>query len=118
MARDKWRDYVLSVTDGDPGIRIHQKTGIDQGTISRWINPGQRRAGVTAESARKFATAYDRHIIEVLVHAGVLTEEEGKIRIDPPQALDDIPLAALVAQIRRLTLELSRRIAESESPLR
>lgn len=118
MARDKWRDYVLSVTDGDSGNRIHRKTGIDQGTISRWINPGQRRAGVTAESARKFAAAYDRHIIEVLVHAGVLTEEEGRLRVDPPPAIDDIPLAALVAQIRRLTVELSRRITESESPRR
>lgn len=118
MARDKWRDYVLSVTDGDPGIRIHQKTGIDQGTISRWINPSQRRAGVTAETARKFAAAYHLDIIEVLVHAGILTEEEGGIRADPPPALDDIPLPVLVAQIRRLTVELSRRIVETETPRR
>jgi len=117
MARDKWRDYVLSVTDGDAQIEIHHKSGIDQSTISKWLNPTrERRPAVTSETARRFASAYNRSIIEVLLHAGVLSEKEAGMKADPPPALADIPYDVLVAEIRRLVLELSRRVIDQDAP--
>jgi hypothetical protein len=113
MGRNKWRDYVLSITDGDPQVQIHQKTGIDTATISRWLNPNHtRRPGVTPDTARKISAAYDRPVIEVLLHAGILSEEEAGMRADPPPALADIPTEVIVKDLRRLILELSRRMAD------
>ena len=119
MARDKWRDYVLSVTEGDAQITIHRKTGVDQGTISLWLNPAdvRRRKKVTPETARRFATAYKRPIIEVLLHAGILSEEEAGMRADPPIPMADMPYDDLVATLRRVALEISRRAEESRGPL-
>ena len=113
MARDKWRDYVLYVTEGDSQKEIQRKSGIDQGTISRWLNPeATRGAAVTSEMARRLATGYRLPIIEVLLHAGVLSEEEAGMKANPPVPLADIPYEEIVGDLRRLILELSRRIAD------
>lgn len=118
MPRDKWRDYVLSVTEGDAQIAIHHKTGIDQGTLSLWLNPTATRwKKVTPETARKLALAYKRPIIEVLLHAGILSEAEAGMKADPPVPLADMPYDDLVAMLRRVALEISRRAKESrETP--
>lgn len=113
MARDKWRDYVLAVTNGDSQRAIKAKTGIDQGTISRWVSPTQERSLLEASTARKFATAYRRPILEVLVHAGVLSEEETGIRVNPPESLAETPTVDLILEIRRMANELSRRISDA-----
>lgn len=123
MARDKWRDYVLAVTDGDSQRAIKRKTGIDQGTISRWVSPVQERSLLEASTARKFATAYDRPILEVLVYAGVLSEEETGIEVNPPKSLADVPMVDLVVmfrrignEFRRIGNEMSRRLADASDP--
>lgn len=120
MARDKWRDYVLAVTEGDSQRRIKAKTGIDQGTISRWLSPTQERSLLEAATARKFATAYDLPILEVLVHAGVLSEKETGILANPPESLADIPTPDLLVlyrrtgnEFRRIGNELARRMADA-----
>lgn len=120
MARDKWRDYVLLVTEGDSQRRIKAKTGIDQGTISRWLSPTQERSLLEASTARKFATAYDLPILEVLVHAGVLTEKEARISANAPESLTEMPILDLLAmyrrtgnEFRRIGNELARRVAEA-----
>lgn len=117
MARDKWRDYVLAVTDGDSQRAIKAKTGIDQGTISRWVSPTQERSLLEAATARKFATAYRRPILEVLVHAGVLSEEETGIKVNPPESLAEVPTADLILEIRRMANELSRRVTDAADNL-
>lgn len=112
MADDAWREYVLSVTDGDSQILIRAKTGIDQGTISRWLNVDRTRSSVSAETARKFATAYGRPILEVLVNAEVLTEKEAGYKAGPVQTVDDVLTSVLVDRATRIVAELGRRLAD------
>lgn len=115
MADDAWRTYVQSVTQGDAQIVMREKTGIDQGTISRWMSPDRTRSALTADTARKFATAYRRPILEVLVNAEVLTEEEAGIKAGPIPTLDDASIEALVRDAKLIIEELGRRALPDES---
>lgn len=113
MADDVWREYVLSVTEGDPQTAIREKTGIDQGTISRWLSPHRTRSALTADTARKVSTAYGRPILEVLVNAGVLSEAEAGIKAGPLPTLKETPDDVLGREALRMVAELARRVAEA-----
>ena len=112
MADDAWREYVLSVTENDSQVAIRQKTGIDQGTISRWLSPERTRSALTADTARRFATAYGRPMLEVLVNADVLSEEEAGIKAGPVPTLSGASDSALAKEALRWVTELARRVTE------
>jgi len=112
----RWRDYVESIVDGAPGIEISRRTGIDPGTISRWLNP---KAGadtaVTASSARKFADGYRRSIAEAFVHAGLLTQDEIGVPIPAIRPYSARPTDELMEDLRAIVAELTRRLSPSTS---
>jgi transcriptional regulator with XRE-family HTH domain len=106
-----WRDYVLSVAEGDSQKEISRHTGVDQGTVSRWIQPrpgkGNQRPG--PESVKKFARGYKRDILEAFVAAGLVTAEEVGVRVEA-RALAQYTNDELIRVLRNVTVELSRRL--------
>lgn len=74
-----WTEYVLTVIEpGERQVDIARRTGIDQTTVSRWLN-GESKA-ITPPSVRKFAIAYRRPVLEAFVVAGFLTSGEARLR--------------------------------------
>lgn len=68
----RWRSYVRRLSDGDNQVTISKRTGIDQGTISRWLRDGTP----SPAHAAKFAQTYGGSVLEAFVAAGFLTPEE------------------------------------------
>lgn len=100
-----WREYVRSVADGDRQIEISQKTGIDQGTISRWHR--EEHPQVSARSARAFALGYGRPVLEAFVVAGFLTEAEAGVTRPVAYDLDTVSNEQLAAEVRRRLMMLA-----------
>lgn len=100
----QWSQYVHRVIGTDRQVDVARKTGIDQTTISRWLNPevGQSRR-ISSQAVAAFARGYDRPVLEAFVVAGFLTEEEAGLRVVEKDlgAIDTAVLAREVA--RRLT---------------
>ena len=97
-----WCEYVNWVVGEDRQVEISTKTGIDQGTISRWRKDEPQ--AVSARSARSFALGYGRPVLEAFVVAGFLTEAEAGVR--PPRRADlgEISDERLAAEVRRRLL--------------
>lgn len=97
-----WTEYVNWVVGEDRQVEISTKTGIDQGTISRWRKDEPQ--AVSARSARAFALGYERPVLEAFVVAGFLTEAEAGVR--PPKRADlaEISNERLAAEVRRRLL--------------
>lgn len=66
----EWSDYVRSVIGDDRQIDAAGKTGLDQTTISRWLNGAQ--AGLP-ENVARFARGYGRDVLEAYLVAGFIT---------------------------------------------
>lgn len=99
-----WATYVHNTAGRNVRQReIAAKTDIDQTTISRWQR-GERRS-ITMETVRKFATGYDRPILEAFVAAGFLTDAEAKVRVIRPRVLDHFTIDELLAELARRTTE-------------
>lgn len=91
-----WRNYVLRTVGRDRNVDIHRKTGLTQGTISRWLSFNTNHHGPSIEAIRAFARAYDRPILEALVAAELLTKEEAEI---PRADLRLVPDEAVLAEV-------------------
>jgi len=101
-----WTEYVLAVVQpGERQVDIARRTGIDQTTVSRWLNGEQR--SITSTAVAKFARAYERPVLEAFIVAGFITEDEAGVKrsdlIDWTRVTD--------AEILR---ELRRRMVVSE----
>ena len=110
-----WLQYVSSVARGHTQAEIARRTGLDNGTISRWLNPHPQapRRHITPTSIRAFARAYERSTVEAFIHAGLLTREEAET---PPPDRVDLTLvsdAEFLAEVeRRLAVMRAERAAE------
>lgn len=69
-----WGAYVRTLTEGVPQQQIAARAGVNQATVSRWIQDGYApdKGGIVAA----FCRGYDRNPIEGFVAAGMLTEAE------------------------------------------
>lgn len=79
----QWRAYVRRVVGDDRNAEISRKTGIDQGTISRWLKTDNPPPSVTPPTVRMFALGYGRPVLEAFTRAGILYPEETGISADP-----------------------------------
>lgn len=112
MARRRlsWPEYVAHWIEADERqIDVARRTGIDQTTVSRWLN-GERRS-ITSQSVAKFARAYGRPVLEAFVVAGFLTEREAGISesdmIDWGLVTDEQLMQELRRRMQGLRMELS-----------
>lgn len=93
-----WAEYVRDTAGGERQIDIAARTGLDQTTISRWLN-GEMRA-LTARSVTLFARGYDRPVLEAFVLAGLIDSEDAQARV-VIASLDDLGDADLIAELAR-----------------
>lgn len=97
-----WADYLNRHAGSETGREVASKLGVTESNISRW-----RRGGQTPDVKYvvAFARAYGRPVLEALVEAEVITEEEAKARPrlapDPDQLSDDDLLRILRDRLNR-----------------
>lgn len=94
-----WAEYVREVARGDRQTDISERTGIDQTTISRWLN-GEMRA-VTPRSVTRFAQGYNRKVLEAFVVAGLISESDARARVTVPAGLGMYDDASLISELAR-----------------
>lgn len=101
--RMSWREYVRHVIGDDRQVDVSTKTGIDQGTISRWLRDenGDGRARVSSQAVRAFAHGYGVPVLEAFVVAGLLSEDESGVSPPRRHHLQDVSDAELLAELRR-----------------
>lgn len=96
-----WTTYVRRIIANDKQVDVARKTGIDQTTISRWLNPERGSARISSQSVAAFARGYDRPVLEAFVVAGFLTAREAGITPDLPPALEVVSSDELIAELNR-----------------
>lgn len=107
----QWRAYVRQVVGDDRNAEVSRKTGIDQGTISRWLKTDGTPPSVTPPTVRAFALGYGRPVLEAFTRAGILFEEETGISAAPLKVdWTMISDAELLAEVRR-RMERRQRLA-------
>lgn len=97
-----WSTYVRRVVGTERQTEVARRTGIDQTTISRWLNPdGKGSQRISSQSVAKFARGYERPVLEAFVVAGFLTAEEAGVTTSEPPDLAQVDDATLVAEVQR-----------------
>lgn len=99
----RWADYVRDITHGDNGLAIQARSGVHQSTISRWYsdtNP-QRPSAVAVVA---IARAYGANVVESLVAAGFVSDDEAKLREARP-SLRGVETSELMRELARRTGE-------------
>lgn len=81
----RWARYVKRATRGHSQGEIARRTGISQGTISRWLCADSRTVP-DARTAVHVARAYSVDPVRALVELGVITAEEAN-RVERPDVL-------------------------------
>lgn len=97
-----WSTYVRRVVGDDRQTDVSRKTGIDQTTVSRWLNP--QSAGsprISSQAVAKFARGYGRPVLEAFVIAGFLTPDEAGMDAREPLDLGSVESAELLAELQR-----------------
>ena len=101
-----WATYVRAVVGKDRQVDIAAKTGVDQGTVSRWLHRGENITRPAAEAVRAFAAAYNRPALEAFVAAGFLEPDEADLeRLSRRIELRDISDLELLDELRRRQVE-------------
>lgn len=76
MNTTRWWAYVERVTNNAGGVEIAHKVQFDPSAVSRW----KRGDNPRWDFVLKFARAYNRNVLEALVEAEFITEEEASLR--------------------------------------
>lgn len=96
-----WSEYVARVIGDDRQVEVARKTGVDQTTISRWLNPATSTTRRTSQSVRLFALGYNRPVLEAFVVAGFLSKEEAGMHAEPLVDLATVPSQELIRELDR-----------------
>lgn len=97
----EWHEYVHRVIGEDKQVDVARKTGIDQATISRWLNPATSLSRRTSQAVAAFARGYDRSVLEAFVVAGFLTQGEAGMKGDLMPDLHAVPSQELMRELDR-----------------
>ena len=72
----KWWQYVTKAIRKDTYSSAAKRVGVDKSSFTRWKNGARPDPNLVV----KFARNYNRNVLEALVAAGFLTEEEADLR--------------------------------------
>ena len=72
----RWYDYVLNVSDGLTAKETADRAGFDQSAMTRWKNG----ANADPKFVVQFARAFHRNVLEALVEAELITDDEADLR--------------------------------------
>jgi transcriptional regulator with XRE-family HTH domain len=83
-------------------------SGIPKAAFSQWINPRDpdRPQQPSIENVRKAAATFDVPVLQALVRAEYLTEEEANMELVPALPISDIPTVELIEEIRLRVVKL------------
>jgi transcriptional regulator with XRE-family HTH domain len=101
----EWRQFVEQVIGDDRQIDVARKTGVDQTTISRWLNPKEKAIRLSSQAVASFARGYGVPVLQAFVVAGFLTKDEADMK--DGQLVPDlqaIPESAFAAEAHRRLL--------------
>lgn len=93
MDTTRWWAYVERVTEGAGGVEIARKAQFDPSAISRW----KRGENPRWDFVLKFARAYGRNVLEALVEADFITEEEAQLH-EIKVGVDDLTTVELLEE--------------------
>lgn len=98
-----WTTYVRRVVGNHTQTQVAAQTGINQTTISRWLNPDSTQGRrLSSQAVAAFARGYDRPVVEAFVIAGFLTPAEANMSDNEPLLdLSDVPHDELLAEVQR-----------------
>ena len=100
MTDTRWWRYLSDLMNGDNYTEAAKKTGISTSNFTRW----RKGARADPDFVVKVARAYDANILEALVEAEFITEEEANLTEVAPQ----LDLAQV--DVQELLDELQHRI--------
>ena len=100
MTNTRWWQYVSQVIGGSTYSEAAEKAGFDKSAFTRW----KKGARADPDFVVKIARAYDVNVLEALVEAEFITDEEAALTTIAPQ----LDLAQVDAQ--ELLDELQHRI--------
>lgn len=109
-----WSEYVRRVIGDDRQVDVFAKTGIDQGTISRWLTAD--RPPVSPQAARAFARAYGRSVVEAFVVAGFLDESETEVPVPTSDRAAALSNEELAAELRKRLKALTTLTSTTPRP--
>lgn len=104
----RWAEYVRSVIDDDKQLVVAAKTGINQTTISRWLN-GDNDRRTRAETVVQLARTYDANVLEALAAAGIISDDEAGT--PPPTRRVDISSVSTSMLLRELGKRTQGQVA-------
>lgn len=98
--RATWRDYIeRHLVPYDRNVAaLAAKAGLQRSIVSQWVNKGTQPS---LENARKFANGVGVPLLQVLVAAGLITEEEAKLRAAAPPDAGKLSNEELVDELQR-----------------
>lgn len=98
----EWRQYVEQVIGEDRHIDVARKTGVDQSTVSRWLNPKEKSVRLSSQAVAAFARGYGVPVLQAFVVAGFLTKDEASMKDgDLVPDLQAVPDPAFLAELNR-----------------
>lgn len=101
MAENRWWEYVASALNGMSALEAGRKAGFDSSAFTRW----KKGARPDVDFVVKFARAFDLPVVQALVAAGFITDEEANVRevaIGQREAVLAAPPALLAEAVARL----------------
>lgn len=96
MNTTRWWKYVEAVAGDVPGREIARTAEFDPSAVSRWKKGEKPRW----DFVLKFARAYKRNVLEALVEAGFLSDEEVNLT-EVKVGVEDLTLEELLEEALR-----------------
>ena len=106
MDQSRWWKYVIKTIDGRTFKEAAQIAGFDQSAFTRWKNGAKADPSFVV----KFARNYNRNVLEALVEAEFITEQEAGL-----QRVNIEGVALEEASDEMLSSEFLRRLKNKRS---
>lgn len=107
MTETRWWRYIQRLTDGDTAQEAARRAGFDKSAFTRW----KKGARADPDFVVKIARAYGANVLEALVEAEFITEEEAalhEVQPTPREVLADVRDSLIAQELltRVLTYEI------------
>jgi hypothetical protein len=105
MTATSWWEYVSDAMGDMSALEAGRKAGFDASAFTRWKKGASPDVGFVV----KFARAFDLNVLQALVAAEIITEDEAgtrEIRVGAADALRTASAASLSDEVERRLIEL------------
>ncbi|MFC9786473.1 hypothetical protein [Rhodococcus sp. NPDC127528] len=105
MTDSRWWTYLQRLMGDDNAMTAAKRAGISASNFSRW----KKGANADPEFVVKIARAYHANVLEALVEAEFITEDEAgltEVRVGEQELLRTIDMVSLMDELTRRVLQL------------